>query len=147
MIHQRNSKATERLLSVSQQSERRPGPGRRTPAAKSAREDCSLRLVGDCPRELRVQADDMARLGNRRQPLADGCPVLALILAEEDLAIGRTSEQRIPARIRVQRHRLDVRARFEWKATLQVLPILARVTAACYSWIGRVGGTPLAGIQ
>src|SRR6266487_858953 len=55
-------------------------------------------------KELRVQAD-MPMLRDRRQSLRDGGPVLTLVIAEEDFAVGRAGEERESTRIRLQGYR------------------------------------------
>src|SRR5881296_1007602 len=72
----------------------------------------------------------MMRLGNRPDALDDRLPVIAFILAVEDIAVRGAGEDRVAAVPRIHRHAFDVGANMFGQSAGQNIPTLTAVTAA-----------------
>src|SRR5437868_7135297 len=117
---------------------------------------CSFRLLRnrlrfDGFRESSVGSDQVvpevavvAALGHRRQAPADGGPRLALVLAEEDVAVGGAGDQFEATRERIHRHALDVASKMPRQASSQVVPGAAAVAGPGDSRVGVFGVAPAA---
>src|SRR5437867_1876792 len=72
----------------------------------------------------------MVRLGDRADALDDRLPVIAFILAVEDIAVRGAGEDRVAAVPRIHRHAFDVGANMFGQSAGQNIPTLTAVTAA-----------------
>src|SRR5258705_13841912 len=86
----------------------------------------------------------MMRLRNRADTFDDRLPVLALIVAIENISIRSAGKDRVAAVPHVHRHALDIGADMVGQAARENIPALAAVAAARDTRVGGVKFSPRA---